>query len=119
MSKILWQDKRRRFGLPLSFTRYELHEDRFTCRRGLLSLHEEDIPLYRVMDVEMQIPLGQRLFGTGTILIYSSDKTAANFSVKAIKNPQVVKEMIYEAVEKAKAARRVRTAEVLDDDLEV
>lgn len=119
MSKILWQDKRRRFGLPLSFTRYELHEDRFTCRRGLLNLHEEDIPLYRVMDVEMQIPLGQRLFGTGTILIYSSDKTAATFSVKAIKNPQAVKEMIYEAVEKAKAARRVRTAEVLDDDLEM
>lgn len=112
---VLWSDKKRRFGLPLSFTRYTLTEDRFTCETGLLSLKEEDIQLYRVLDVDMKIPLGDRLFGTGTIVLHSSDKTAPLFEVKSIPDPRGVKELIYTAVEKAKAARRIRTAEILDD----
>ena len=112
---VLWSDKKRRFGLLLSFTRYTLTEDRFTCETGLLSLKEEDIQLYRVLDVEMKIPLGDRLFGTGTIVLHSSDKTAPLFEVKSIPDHRGVKELIYTAVEKAKAARRIRTAEILDD----
>ena len=33
----LWKDRKRYFGLPLSFTRYSLSEDRLFCEKGVQS----------------------------------------------------------------------------------
>ena len=35
----------------------------------------EEILLYRVRDISLRISLGQRIFGVGTILLQSSDKS--------------------------------------------
>lgn len=116
---MLWSDRKRHFGLPLSFTRYRLTEDLFTCESGLLNLREEDIQLYRIRDLELRLPLSQRVFGTGTIVVHSSDTTSPTFEIKSVKDPRKVKDTIYAAVEKAKEARRMRTTEILDDSVEI
>lgn len=118
MAEILWKDRRRRFGLPLSFTRYSFSDEVFYRETGLLNLREESIQLYRIMDMELNRPLFQRIFNTGTIVLHSSDKTAPVISIIAVKNPKAVKEQLFDCVENAKAARRMRTAEILDDNLE-
>ena len=67
----VWSDKKRTlFGLPLSFTRYFLTETKFITRRGLLSLEEDELELYKVVDKKMQLSFWQRLFGCGTIVLY-------------------------------------------------
>ena len=75
MAKIdyIWHDKKRYFGLPLSFTRYAMSEDRLFTSEGLLSLKDDEVLLYRVRDIDTSRSLWQRLFGVGTVTVMSSD----------------------------------------------
>ena len=116
--KILWKDRKRHLGLPLSFTKYRLVEDRLFCETGFLNLHEEEILLYRVRDLELKMNLGQRIFGVGSVIIHSSDKTNSSLELKNIKNPRETKEQIYQQVETCKNARRMRTMEFVGDGAE-
>ena len=43
----LWNDRKRYFGLPLSFTRYALSEDRLFVSEGFLTIKDDEILLYR------------------------------------------------------------------------
>lgn len=114
--KYLWKDRKRRLGLPLSFTRYALSEDRLFCETGFLNLRADEVLLYRVQDLELTIRLGQRIFGVGTICVHSSDKSLPHLDLKNVKRPREVKELIHRCVEEAKDRRRMRTTEVLGKD---
>lgn len=116
MEKVLWRDRRRHFGLPLSFTKYFLTEDTLVRETGLLNLKEENVLLYRVLDIELLRPLFQRLFGCGTIVLHSSDQTSPELRILSVKSPKETKEQIFQAVEEAKLRRRMRTTELLDGD---
>ena len=116
----LWTDRKRYFGLPLSFTRYRLSEDRLFVSEGFLNIRDDEILLYRVRDIDTRRSLWQRLFGVGTVTVISSDKTMPNLVLKNIKDPIFVKELIHSPVEEAKIKRRVRFGEIMTDgdDLE-
>ena len=109
----LWKDRRRRLGLPLSFTRYSLSEDRLFCETGFLNLKSDEVLLYRVRDLELTMTLGQRIFGVGTVCVHSSDKSVPHLDLKNIKNPREVKELIHQNVESAKDKRRMRATELV------
>ena len=47
---IIWTGKKCVMGLPISFTRYILTETKLITRTGFLSLHEDEMELYRVFD---------------------------------------------------------------------
>ena len=110
-----WSDRSRIFGLPITFTKYSMSDDRIFCEKGLLNMKFEEILLYRVRDISMKITLGQRIFGVGSILLQSSDKTAPVLEIKNVKNPRQVKEMIHQQVEQVKEQRRMRFGVVLED----
>ena len=110
----LWKDRKRHLGLPLSFTRYRLSQDRIFRETGCFSLKEEEVLLYRVRDLELKRSLFQRIFGVGTICVHSSDKTSPHLDLVNVKQPKEVKELIYRSVEAAKDARRMRPMEVVD-----
>ncbi len=109
----LWKDRKRRLGLPLSFTRYSLSEDRLFCETGFLNLKSDEVLLYRVQDLELTMTLGQRIFGVGTVCVHSSDKSVPHLDLKNVKRPREVKELIHRNVEQAKERRRMRTTELL------
>ena len=110
-----WSDRSRILGMPITFTKYSMSDDRIFCEKGLLSVKFEEILLYRVRDISMKITLGQRIFGVGSILLQSSDKTSPVLELKNIKNPREVKEMIHRQVEEIKLQRRRRFGEILED----
>ena len=117
----LWKDRKRYFGMPLSFTRYSLSEDRLFISEGFLNLKDDEVLLYRVRDIDTRRNLWQRLFGVGTVIVISSDKTMPNLVLKNIKDPVMVKELIHKQVEEMKIRRRVRFGEVMtasDDELD-
>lgn len=114
-NKLLWKDRRRRLGMPLSFTRYRLTEDRLFLSVGFFSIKDEEILLYRVRDINTKRTLWQRLFGVGTVTVVSSDKTMPVLDIKNIKKPMDVKELIHNSVEEAKLQHRVRYSEVVGD----
>ena len=117
----LWKDRKRYFGMPLSFTRYSLSEARLFISEGFLNLKDDEVLLYRVRDIDTRRNLWQRLFGVGTVIVISSDKTMPNLVLKNIKDPVMVKELIHKQVEEMKIQRRVRFGEVMtasDDELD-
>ena len=109
----LWKDRRRRLGLPLSFTRYRLSEDRLFQEKGFFNIHSEEVLLYRVRDLELRMSLWQRIFGVGTVCVHSSDKTEPHLELLSVKQPREVKELIFRQVEQAKESRRMRTMEMV------
>ena len=111
----LWHDRKRYFGLPLSFTRYALSEDRLFTSVGFLNIKDDEILLYRVRDIDTNRNLWQRLFGVGTVTVMSSDKTMPTLVLKNIKDPIFVKELIHKQVEETKIKRRVRFGEIMTD----
>ena len=109
----LWKDRKRYFGMPISFTRYALSEDRLFISVGFLSIKDDEVLLYRVRDIDTNRTLWQRLFGVGTVTVVSSDKTMPNLVLKNVKDPVFVKELIHTQVEEMKIRRRVRLGEVM------
>ena len=116
--EFLWKDRKRYFGLPLSFTRYCLSEDRLFISEGFLNIRDDEILLYRVRDIDTRRSLWQRLFGVGTVTVISSDKTMPSLVLKNIKDPIFVKELIHRQVEEMKIRRRVRFGEIMGTDLD-
>ena len=120
----LWQDRKRVLGMPLSFTRYALSEDRLFQSVGFLNIKDDEVLLYRVRDIDTSRTLWQRMFGVGTVTVMSSDKTTPNLVLKNIKNPMAVKELLHKQVEEMKIRRRVRFGEIMatgddmDDDMD-
>ena len=115
--KCLWKDRKRHLGLPLSFTRYQLSEDRLFVSVGFLNIKDDEVLLYRVRDIDTQRSLWQRIFGVGTVTVMSSDKTMPTLVLKNIKDPLMVKELIHNQVEEMKIQRRVRFGEIATTDM--
>ena len=111
----LWKDRKRYFGMPVSFTRYALSEDRLFISVGFLSIKDDEVLLYRVRDIDTSRSLWQRLFGVGTVTVISADKTMPSLVLKNVKDPVFVKELIHRQVEEAKLKRRVRVGEIMAD----
>ena len=121
---LLWSDRKRYFGLPLSFTKYAVSEDRLFQSSGILNLKYEEILLYRIRDISLSRSFGQRLFGVGSITITSSDKSRPVLVIQNVKDPTAVKELIHQQVEEMKISRRIRYGEIatfgddMDDQLD-
>ena len=113
--KKLWSDKKRILGMPISFTTYSLSDDRLFVDKGLVRLQSDEILLYRVRDLSVSQTLGQRIFGVGSIIVQSSDRTSPVLEIRNIKTPFDVKELLHQHVEKMKLERRMRVGEILED----
>jgi len=119
--EILWKDRKRGFlGLPLSFTKYSLTKERLFVETGFINSVENEVRLYRILDVQMTRNLGQKMFGLGSINVHSSDASLKDFTIKNIKKPKYVKELLSELVEKQRDEKRVVNRELMassiDDD---
>ncbi|MBR6413573.1 MAG: PH domain-containing protein [Oscillospiraceae bacterium] len=108
----IWFDRKRTiFGLPWSFTRYILTDEKLLIIKGLIKQTEEEVRLYRILDMTLSRSLIDRIDRVGTIHCCSSDKTAAEFDIKRIRNPREVKEKLSQQVEKQRIARGVTVRE--------
>ena len=119
-TNIIWSDRKRIWcGLPWTFTKYVLRADKLLIKTGFLNQNEDEVRLYRIMDLSLSRSLSQRLFGLGTIRCSSVDKTMKDFEIKNIKNSEQIKEQLSDLVESARRNNRVSTREFmvdLDDD---
>ncbi|MCQ2523675.1 MAG: PH domain-containing protein [Lachnospiraceae bacterium] len=116
MSTILWKDRKRTFlGLPWSFTKYSLSEERLFIDSGFFKTVSDEVRLYRILDMQLVQTFGQKLLGVGTIKVCSSDKSMGDFEIKNVKKPRDVKELLSEAIEKQRDLKRVVNREIMTD----
>ncbi len=115
--KTIWKDRKRTlFGLPWSFTRYTLTETKLLIDTGFFNRNEEEVRLYRILDVTLNRTFGQRLFGLGTVHCNSADKTTPVFDITRVKKPKEVKNLLSDLVEEERQRRRVGMREFVGDD---
>jgi uncharacterized membrane protein YdbT with pleckstrin-like domain len=86
-------------GMPISFTRYEVSDDRFITKAGFFTTETDEVLLYRILDIKLKRTFGQKLLGVGTITLYSADQTNSVIEVKNIKSPDKVRRFISRLVE--------------------
>ncbi len=112
----LWMGRKRImfFGLPWTFTIYDLTEERLFINTGFFSAREDEVRLYRITDLTLTRSLWQRIIGTGTIHVDSADKTMKNFDIVNIKESQRIKELLSDKVEEARRRNRVYARESMD-----
>lgn len=114
----VWTDKKRTlFGLPISFTRYILTEKKLITRKGFLSIHEDEVELYRVIDKSLQIPLGQRIFGCGTVVINCRDNDTPVKEIVSIKDPRGFMEILEKHVDVQRDKYRTRGRDMIAADI--
>ncbi len=111
----IWSEKKRWvfFALPWTFTTYSLTEDKLLIDSGLLVVKQEEVLLYRILDITLTRNLFQRMSGLGTITIESADKSTPILEIKNIPNALNVKNQLSDLVEQAKDKKRVFSREVM------
>ena len=112
---ILWSDRKRLtlFGLPWTFTKYTCASEKFIVESGMLSTKEEEIRLYRILDLTLERSFWQRIFGLGTICCDTVDKSCPKLVIKNIKDSRKVKELISKAVEEERMKKKVSSRELM------
>ena len=114
---LIWKDRKRYLGMPLSFTRYYLIKNGdvwFKTFRdvGLLSTHIEEVNLYRMYDISLYQSFWDKIFGTGTVVLYSNDERAPELVLKSIAKPFQVRDMFSQLIEEQRKANGVHVAEI-------
>ena len=118
-TQYVWKDKKRTiFGLPWTFTTYKLTKDKLLIESGFLSKKEEEVRLYRIMDLTLNRPFWQRIWGLGTIHCYTADKSTPEFDVLKIKNAEYIKNLLSDMVEEERDKKRVSAREYMSDDVD-
>ncbi len=115
----IWYDRKRTlFGLPWSFTKYRLTEDRLYVTSGLFNTRHEEIRLYRMLDVTLNRSFGEKLFGLGTLHLCSADRSTPELEIKRIKHSQKVLNLLSDAIEQQRTEKGIIGREFFDDGAE-
>lgn len=110
--ELLWQDRKRYLGLPLSFTIYSFSKTKFYMKTGVFNVKSEEILLYRILDITYKQSFGQKIFGVGSVVLNTADKTTPILEIKSIKTPDRVRKALSTLVEQRRDEKRVTGKEM-------
>lgn len=102
------------FGLPLTFTKYTLTNRKILINSGFFTSREDEILLYRVLDMTLSRTLIQKLFGLGTVTVEAQDTFQPTLVIKNIKNSQLFKDNLSYLVEEEKLRLHMRRGEIIE-----
>ncbi len=120
-AELIWRDRKRYFGIPLSFTTYSLVKKpgawvKVFLSVGLLSSNIDEINAYRICDIQMKQSLLGKIFNYGDVTLLSSDETKPTLLLKNIKNPYQVRDMFSNIAEEQRKLNNIRVAEFHNHD---
>ena len=92
---------------------YKITSQRVVIETGVFSKRMEQIDLYRIVDYVVERPFGQRIMGTGNLVLETMDKTTPEVRVSGIKTDvTALYERLRFATEQEKKKRGVRLLDV-------
>jgi len=98
-AECIWKDRKRYLGLPLSFTKYAVKNQRLYYTKGFFNTTEEELLLYRILDIKLNRTFGDKVVGVGTITLFTADKTHPKLDLIRIKKPKKVRDLLSKMVE--------------------
>lgn len=109
---ILWQDRKRILGMPISFTKYSVDQSRLYRKAGLFTTTTDELMLYRALDIKLTQTLWQKLFGVGTITLYTADQSHHQLPLVSIKKPDSVRRFLSKLIEHERLEKGVTGREM-------
>ena len=92
---------------------YSFDEERIFVDTGFFNKRQDEIRMYRVLDITVTRKFGQRLFGMGSIQLKTSDKTMGDFEIKNIKKVMDVKMQLSDLIEANREKKRITGREFM------
>jgi len=111
--RILWEDRKRWLGLPLTFTKYIVDENRLYIKTGFFKTEVNEVLLYRILDINSSRTLGQKILGVGTVTLFCSDKTNPTTELKNIKHSDKVHKFLSNIIETRRNERGITGRELI------
>ncbi len=113
---LVWKDRKRFLGMPLSFTRYYLIKKpgswfKIFSDIGLTYSVVDEVNLYRVYDISLSQSFVGKMFNTGTVVLYSNDERTPKFVLKNVKDPFKVRDMFSNYIEEQRKLNNVHVTE--------
>ena len=114
----VWSSRKRLlfFGLPFTFTKYTLTKEKVLVDTGFLNKKQEEVRLYRILDLTLTRSFAQRIFGLGTISCKTSDKALPVLELINVRNSMDIKEQLSSLVEAERVSKRVSVREFTGSD---
>lgn len=109
---ILWQDRKRILGMPISFTKYLIKNNRLYVSKGLFSTDENEVLLYRILDFTLKRTLLDKILGVGTIKLITCDPTDKEIYLEKIKKPKEIRDMLSDIVERQRKELNIKGREM-------
>jgi uncharacterized membrane protein YdbT with pleckstrin-like domain len=92
--------------------RYKITTERVVVEHGLFSKKMDQIDIYRINDYTVERPFGQRLMGTGNLVLEAMDKSTPQLRIEGLKTDVVaLYEKLRTATENEKRRRGVRVVD--------
>jgi uncharacterized membrane protein YdbT with pleckstrin-like domain len=93
---------------------YKITTRRVMVERGLFSKRLEQVDNYRIKDYVVERPFGQRVLGTGNLLLHTMDQTTPSLPLLGLRTDVVA---LYEQLRTAAEAERAqRNVRLLDNE---
>ena len=109
---IKWKDRKRFLGIPCTFTKYTIEDDRLYKKTGLLKTEMNEVLLYRILDIKSSQRFFQKIFGMGDVTLYSADQSNRTLELKNIKHPEKIHRLISSLVEEERTNRKIVGREI-------
>lgn len=91
---------------------YRITSERVVVERGIFSKRMDQIDLYRINDYVVERPFGQRLVGTGNLVLSAMDRSTPDVRLDGLETDVVaLYERLRKATEDQKRMRGVRTVD--------
>ena len=100
------------------FHQYEVTNQRFKQITGVFSRRVEVMELYRIKDMELEMPFHFRIFGLSRIIMSTSDRTTPIIVMNAVRDGMKVSDQIRHYVEELRDKKRVREVDYEGDEFE-
>ncbi len=104
------------FGLPWTFTKYLLKDEILTTSKGFFNTVINDCYMYKIVDVQLEKSLIEKMLGLGTVVCYTSDTTDKVLKISHVKHAEQIKNFILEKSEKMRMKRRTLTTMSLNSE---
>ena len=93
-------------GIPFTFTKYTVNEEKLIINQGFFTLKDDTCYLYKVIDIKLERSLLERMCGLGTIICYTGDVTDKVIKLLHIKNSKVINDYLLDQSEEMRRKRR-------------
>ena len=93
--------------------KYRLTTERLIVTAGVIGKQSQELEIYRVRDITVELPLITRMLGLGTVVVHASDSSSPRVELVAVPDAERVKEQIRQAARAAKKSEGVRSVEYM------